>query len=246
MGHYQVADLHSQQELLSSTDYDLRITNLARFILKKIKNKKGSFIDIGAGNGLVLRFFRNHGFDVTGMELSQDLCNAMKKNPQMDGIEILQGNIVEKTGKENFDYVLASDVIEHIKDDEKAIRNLFTFVKPGGLLIITVPAHSHLYGKRDEVWGHYRRYDEKILKDKLSKLSGNIEFLSYWNFLGYFPYFISEKVFKKPINEKMRHSKSFLSRVVRGIIELELRTEELLGYTPLGLTLVVGIRKLDT
>ena len=243
MGHYQVADLQSQQELLSSTNYDLRITNLARFILKKIKYKKGKFIDIGAGNGLVLRFFKDRGFEVTGMELSQELCDAMKKNPQMRGIEVVQGNITEKKGSENFDYVLASDVIEHIEDDRKALKNLFSFVKPGGLLILTIPAHSHLFGKRDKAWGHHRRYDKKVLLDKLSILQGKVEFITYWNLSGYFPYLISEKVLRKPINESMRHSQSFVSRMVRKIIELELRTEEFLGYALLGLTLVVGIRK---
>ncbi len=245
MGHYQVSDLETQQELLSSGDYDLRITNLARFILKKIKKQRGKFIDIGAGNGLVLRFFKNHGFDVTGMELSRNLCEAMKKNPQMKGIEVVQGNIIEKKGKEEFDYVLASDVIEHIENDDLALKNLFSFVKPGGLLILTVPAHSHLFGTRDKAWGHYRRYDKKLLLDKLSALQGTVEFVSFWNLLGYFPYFIFEKILHKPVNETMRHSQSPISKTVRKLIELELRAEEAAGFSPIGLTLIAGIRKAD-
>ncbi|OGK60721.1 hypothetical protein A3G67_03020 [Candidatus Roizmanbacteria bacterium RIFCSPLOWO2_12_FULL_40_12] len=242
MGHYQITDLQNQQEHLSATQYDIRITNLARFILRKIK-KQGTFIDIGAGNGLVLRFFRDRGFKVAGMELSQELVDAMKKNPTMRGIELSQGNIVEENGKENFDYVLASDVIEHIEDDRKALKNLFSFVKPGGLLILTVPAHSHLFGKRDKAWGHHRRYDKKDLLDKLKVLDGTVEFATQWNLLGHFPYFFSEKILQKPINETLRHSQSLVSRMVRKIIELELRIEELFGFSPIGLTLVVGFRK---
>lgn len=242
MGHYQATDLQNQQEHLSSTGYDIRITNLARFILRKIK-KQGSFIDIGAGNGLILRFFRDQGFDVSGMELSQELVDAMKKNPEMREIKLSQGNIVEKTGAGNFDYVLASDVIEHIEDDKKALKNLFSFVKPGGLLILTVPAHSHLFGKRDKAWGHHRRYDKKNLLSKLKELDGAVEFVSHWNLLGYFPYFFSEKILKRPIDERLRHSQSTISRIVRKIIEMELRIEELFGFSPLGLTLVVGFRK---
>ena len=244
MGHYQVSDLQDQQELLSSTSYDLRITNLARFIYKKIGKKPGSFIDIGAGNGLVLRFFKDRGYSVTGMELSQELCNAMKKNPQMKNITIVQGNITEKRGNESFDYVLASDVIEHIKDDQKALQNLFSYVKKGGLLILTVPAHSHLLGKRDMAWGHFRRYDKRDLVEKVSKLKGSrIEFATFWNGLGYFPYFFSEKILHKPINEKFRHSQSRISKLVRKGVEVILRLEEFFGGSPLGLTLVVGVRK---
>jgi 2-polyprenyl-3-methyl-5-hydroxy-6-metoxy-1,4-benzoquinol methylase len=64
------ADLGSQQKHLVSIDYDLRITNLARFIHKKIREVHGSkkikLIDIGAGNGLFLKFFKNEGINVTG------------------------------------------------------------------------------------------------------------------------------------------------------------------------------------
>ena len=246
MGHYQISDLQDQQELLSSNSYDLRITNLARFIYRKIKNKKGSFIDIGAGNGLVLRFFRDRGFTVTGMELSQELCDAMKRNPEMGGISIVQGNITQKKGAESFDYVLASDVIEHIKDDKKALQNLFSYVKKGGLLILTVPAHSHLHGKRDVAWGHFRRYDKKDLLAKVRALKeSRVEFATFWNILGYPPYFFSEKILKKPINEKLRHSQSVFSRIVRAGIDAFLRMEEMLGGSPIGLTLVVGVRKVN-
>lgn len=242
--HYIASDLHGQQTLLSSTKYDLRITNLARFIFRKIK-KPGSFIDIGAGNGLILQFFRDKGFEVTGMELSQKLVDSMKKNPSMRGITVVQGNITDEKGKETFDYVLASDVIEHIRDDMKALHNLFSFVKPGGLLLLTVPAHSFLFGKRDEAWGHCRRYDRKNLVENLGRLeSGNVELVTYWNFFGFFGYFIAEKIFKKPINEEFRYSNTFKNKAIRKIAEVFLRIEELFGFSPIGLTLLVGVRKI--
>ena len=129
MGHYTESDLNSQQLTLTKRDYDVRITNLLRFIYKKMKVKKGSLIDIGAGNGLALQFFRDKGFSVTGMELSKKLCGEMKKNPLMQGINIVQGSITQSRGNAEFDYVLASDVIEHIEDESLAIQNLFSYVK---------------------------------------------------------------------------------------------------------------------
>ena len=261
-------DLNSQQEHLAAIDYDLRITNLARFIYKKIvqfvshpevkpkdpdwilrsaqndKNSSLKLIDVGAGNGLFLKFFKNHGFEVTGIELEEELVAKMKKDPQLKGVSISQGDITKLTGKADYDVTIASDVIEHIKDYEKAIKNLWSFVAPGGLLIITVPAHSFLYGKRDEAWGHFRRYDKKKLELKVKSLKfAEIHTLTFWNLVGYFVYFFYEKVLHKQINEEMRYGKSFKSKIVRTVLDFILKVEEMIGGLPLGLTLVVIVQK---
>lgn len=247
MAHYTLSGLNLQQKTISQQDYDLRVTNLARFIYRKInkilRGRKGKLIDIGAGNGLVLRFFKNKGFEVTGMELSPVLCKAMKKNPKMVGIKIIQGNISKRQGLEVFDTVLASDVIEHVEDDEVALSNLYSFLKPGGILVISVPAHSHLFGKRDKLWGHYRRYDKNQLITKIKELKGKVEFVTYWNFVGYFAYFFYEKILNKPIREDFRYKSTFFSAVTRSILDFLLKIEEFLGFSPIGLSLVVGIRK---
>jgi len=261
-------DLNSQQEHLAAIDYDLRITNLARFIYKKIvqfvshpevkpkdpdwilrsaqNDKIGSLklIDIGAGNGLFLKFFKNCGFEVTGIELEEDLVEKMKKDPQLKGVAISQGDITKLTGKEQYDVAIASDVIEHIKDDKKALENLWSFLKPGGLLVITVPAHSHLYGKRDAAWGHFRRYDKSSLELKVKNLKfSEVRTITFWNIIGYFVYYFYEKILHKQINEEMRYGKSLKSKIVRNVLDFVLRIEELIGGLPLGLTLVAVVKK---
>jgi len=287
-------DLNSQQEHLSSTSYDLRITNLARFIYRKITfchpefisgSKKKTpkqvrhddtspldsqdkrFLDVGAGNGLFLKFFKAKGFKVAGFELEKQNVQNMKRDPILTHENITQGDITKLTGKQEYDVVMASDVIEHIRDDVLAIKNLWSFVKPDGLMIITVPAHSFLYGKRDEKWGHYRRYDMKVLLEKIENaicssvipdldresmdprireddsVGYHVVFATQWNIVGFYLYFLFEKILHKPINENMRYSNSLLSRSIRTILDKILRLEEMLGGVPLGLTLVVGVRK---
>jgi SAM-dependent methyltransferase len=134
-------------------------------------------------------------------------------------------------------------VIEHIKDDRGALKNLFSHVRPGGYLIVTVPAHSFLFGKRDRAWGHFRRYNRKNLKQILSTLGGDIAYLGYWNFLGFFPYLLFERILQRPIREKFRYKNSLISRLIRAFVITELRTEEYLGGAPLGLTLVAILKK---
>ncbi len=241
------ADLGSQQKHLASIDYDLRITNLARFILKKIREVHGSkkikLIDIGAGNGLFLKFFKNEGIDVAGIEYEQTLVDKMEKDPKLKDVSISQGDITRITGKEEYDVVIASDVIEHIKEHEKAIANLWTHVAPGGILIITVPAHSFLYGKRDEAWGHFRRYDRHVLRNALQKTGGHIEFITFWNFVGFFAYFLYEKILKKQINEEVRYGKSLKSKIMRSFFDGILKLEEQTGGSMVGLTLIAGVKK---
>lgn len=237
-------DLSTQQLTLATSDYDLRITNLARFIFKKLPIKKGSFIDVGAGNGLFLKFFKDRGFEVEGIELEKDQVHEMRKDFKLKDVSIRQGDITNLHGDENFDVVIASDVIEHIENDVKALENLFSFVKKDGYLVLTVPAHMHLYGKRDKTWGHYRRYDRNSLVRKLKSLEGcKVESISYWNLLGYFAYFLYEKILQMPIRESFRYKQTLGSRLIRWVTDVLLKGEELVGGMPIGLTLVVVTKK---
>lgn len=237
-------DLSTQQLTLATSDYDLRITNLARFILKKLPIKQGSFIDVGAGNGLFLKFFKDRGFEVEGIELEKDQVHEMRKDFKLKDVKISQGDITNLHGKESYDVVIASDVIEHIQNDEVALTNLFTFVKKGGYLVLTVPAHMHLYGKRDKIWGHYRRYDKQDLVRKLQSLEGcKVVNVSYWNVLGYFAYFFFERIMQQPIKESFRYKQNMASRIIRAVTDGLLKIEELVGGAPVGLTLVAISQK---
>lgn len=237
-------DLSTQQHTLIASEYDLRITNLARFLYSKMPVKSGRLIDIGAGNGLFLKFFKDRGFKVEGIELEKDQVHEMKADTRLKGVSVKQGDITRLSGKAEYDVVIASDVIEHIEDDAKALKNLYTFVKPGGYLVITVPAHSHLYGKRDKAWGHYRRYDVSYLRGRMAALPGSdIRIMTHWNTIGYFAYYFYERILGRPIEEKFRYSDSTTSKFIRAVTEQELKLEEVFGGTAAGLTLVAMTQK---
>ncbi len=239
-------DLDSQQQHLTAVDYDLRITNLARFIGEKLKNitkNKGNFIDIGAGSGLMMKYFKNLGYTVAGVELDAKLVAKMRKDSKLKGLRIEQGDITRLKGRQGYDVVVCNDVIEHIDDDRKAIKNLWSFVKPGGMLVITVPAHSFLYCQRDEAWGHFRRYDRHELVQKVAETTGTVKFITYWNFIGFFVYLLMEKLLKLKMHEEIRYKESKSNSIIKKIVEQELQLEKRIGGTPIGLSLVVGIKK---
>lgn len=62
--------------------------------------------------------------------------------------------------------IICSEVLEHIDDDQLALREIFRVLKPGGDLILTVPMHRHYWRRDDEIVGHYRRYESgSLLRD---------------------------------------------------------------------------------
>ncbi|GAB4313063.1 MAG: hypothetical protein Kow0069_14040 [Promethearchaeota archaeon] len=63
-----------------------------------------------------------------------------------------------------FDLVTALDVLEHVKDDQKAVDELVRVLAPGGLLLITVPHRMKYFTPQDTLVGHYRRYETEQLK----------------------------------------------------------------------------------
>ncbi|MBM3888172.1 MAG: class I SAM-dependent methyltransferase [Verrucomicrobia bacterium] len=82
-----------------------------------------------------------------------------------------------------FDIVCALDVIEHLDDDRSAARDLWRVCKPGGLLVVTVPACPWLWSEHDEINDHKRRYTRDGLRACLTQPDGEWLRLSYMNTL---------------------------------------------------------------
>jgi SAM-dependent methyltransferase len=81
----------------------------------------------------------------------------------------------------SFDVVVASDVLEHIDDDARAVGEIARVLRPGGAFIFSVPAHPWLFGPHDAALFHRRRYVERGLRNLVEGTGLRIERLSYWN-----------------------------------------------------------------
>jgi SAM-dependent methyltransferase len=80
-----------------------------------------------------------------------------------------------------FDAVVASDVLEHIEDDVAAVAEIARVLRPGGTVIISVPAHQWLFSEHDAALHHFRRYSKARLRNVLESGGLRIRRLSYWN-----------------------------------------------------------------
>jgi len=99
--------------------------------------------------------------------------------------------------KEGFDTIVCVNVLEHVRDDLTALRNVHEILDPGGRLLLYVPALRQLYGSVDADLDHYRRYDKAPLESLLKDAGFEIEKLFYSNFLAIFGWFFNSKIQRK-------------------------------------------------
>jgi SAM-dependent methyltransferase len=83
---------------------------------------------------------------------------------ERDAGEVLEGSVLDMPFDDgSFDLSVSFDVIEHLEDDVGALRELRRVTKPGGALLVTVPAYQWLWSGHDEINHHHRRYNRRTL-----------------------------------------------------------------------------------
>jgi SAM-dependent methyltransferase len=123
-------------------------------------------IEAGCGWGTNLLILEKAGYTVTGLDISRNALARLDR-PDRTLIEADLSQDLPPDAPEH-DVVLALDVIEHVDDDYGVVRRLRQLVRPGGHLIISVPALPELYSEFDRVQGHRRRYTPESLRDTIA------------------------------------------------------------------------------
>lgn len=191
---------------LGDLKLDFRNNNLFNLLSSFVKGQ--SVVDIGCGAGFLLGKLKTAGKNVIGIEPSDGMRTlANKINPDIAILPTL-------TNQKEIDAVLMIDVLEHIEDDDKQVQEVRSILKKGGEFIFVVPAHTFLYGKRDKLMGHYRRYSLDTARDLLTRNGFHIESMRHWNALGVLPYLVSEKILGRELNSKSRHKAGILQKML--------------------------------
>lgn len=137
-------------------------------------------VEIGCGGGTLLSTAAEFG-EVVGVEASADFLEAARRR----GFTVLRGALPDELplSAGAFDGALLFDVLEHIQDDRGALQAVARVLRPGGLLVCTVPAYPWLWSSHDEVLGHRRRYTAQSLR-RVAQEAGFSPFrVSYFNTL---------------------------------------------------------------
>lgn len=204
-------------------------------------------LDIGCAGGLLLSRFKKEGFsNCQGIDIDNKAINLCKDRG-LDKVSISDA-IKTNFKDENFDIIIASDVLEHIFNDKKAIREWRRILKNGGSLIIFVPAHQFLWSNHDIINKHYRRYSKKQIIKLIEDTGFYIKKVSYWNFLGIFPAFL-EKIIEKIFCQKKKRDRlyplnKFLNNILYTYIKIENRIALKGINIPLGLSIFcIAVKK---
>lgn len=126
-----------------------------------------SVLEIGAGEGAVgTRLAETH--DYVGVEPDERSCErARARLEQLGRGRIVCGDLAALEDGLTFDLVCAFEVLEHIEDDGAALREWHERIRPGGQLLLSVPAYLSQWGAGDVKAGHYRRYEPQSLGEAL-------------------------------------------------------------------------------
>lgn len=133
-----------------------------------------SFLEIGCGtayvlSGLAKAFPQAH---LQGSEIFiAGLEFAAERQP---GIDFIQLDARKIPFVEEFDAVGAFDVLEHIKEDEQVLAQIHQSLKPGGIMVLTVPQHPWLWSPVDDYACHERRYTAGELRSKVESAGFDI------------------------------------------------------------------------
>lgn len=151
---------------------------IIRAVEKYIK-KDDVVLDIGCGSGSLDYYLANKVRFVYGIDISENaisICKKTAKNLGISNVSFETMDFPKVSPKKQFDFIICSEVLEHIEDDEGALRRIYSILKKRGTLIISVPSQDAplyrlgLLKKFDKEVGHVRRYKVGRLNDKLEKI----------------------------------------------------------------------------
>jgi len=140
-------------------------------------------LDIGSGTGAnlpLLRAFVGKQGRVMGMDFSPLALKFAQSHPESQGTSLLQGDALHLPfPTATFDVVTMLDVLEHLSDDRRALSEVQRVLRPGGVLVWSVPAYQSLWSAHDEALHHFRRYEYHALRRLLRKSGFSVWRLSF-------------------------------------------------------------------
>lgn len=222
-----------------------------RYLINKFLNKYYDsrkdlmLLDVGCGVGSTLNMLNNFG-RAYGIDISSKAITFCKKR----GLNALKkSNVMDIKFKGNsFDVVTSLGVFYHkqVRDDTKALREIYRILKPGGRLFFTDSAMMCLYSKHDMYFHSARRYSKQELLFKFKKAGFIVEKLSYFNTLFFPIIYLSRKwntcIRSQPKSDVRRNMHPILNSILKTIYLIELYCIQYIQY-PLGVNIFAVVKK---
>ena len=133
-----------------------------------------NFLEIGCGTGFVLSGIRDALPSLT-LSGSEIFCAGLLFAAQrLPGVELFQMDARRIPFREEYDVIGAFDVLEHVKEDEEILSQMYQATRRGGGILITVPHHPFLWSQVDDFAHHARRYQTRDLREKVERVGFSV------------------------------------------------------------------------
>ncbi|SDX50140.1 2-polyprenyl-3-methyl-5-hydroxy-6-metoxy-1,4-benzoquinol methylase [Collimonas sp. OK242] len=146
------------------------------------KMQPGRLLEIGPGAAALLVELSRNGFRCEALELSVEARTLSQSVVDRFGRDIPLHALPGAQWQNCFDVLCAFDVLEHIEDDQQALAQWVSWIKPGGQLLLSVPAHMKLWRAGDQWAGHFRRYERESLITLLQDAGLEVEIFECYGF----------------------------------------------------------------
>jgi SAM-dependent methyltransferase len=202
-------------------------------------------LDIGCGTGITCRQF-NHTTEwiFDGADLNVDALT------RCDGAmrRVLYYDILEKRPElqEQYDLIFLFDVLEHIEHTKPFLQATLFHLKPGGVILINVPALMALYSAYDTAVHHYRRYTTRTLAQEFESFDVSVAAQMYWGFSALPLLWLRQQWLRGQTNEDQTVRTGFRppSPAAHALLRALMKVETtVLKRPPLGTSVMAAIRK---
>ncbi len=190
--------------------------NYHRWILDQFAEHLGQRIaEVGAGCGNFSKMLiADRSRQVTAFEPSSNMFPALDQLAQqyenLETVNSILGDAVDRYDGQ-FDSIVYINVLEHIEDDKAELELAKKALKPGGKIIIFVPALGFLYSRFDKLIGHYRRYHKNPLVDLVNASEFEVIRAKYFDIAGILPWYLIFVLLK---SEKLPNSINYYDSLV--------------------------------
>ena len=195
---------HSNLEIVSGNH---RFNNwLYRQVNQSLRQGKENILEVGSGLGTLSEKIiqeMSPWANIILTDISVRYVDSLKeryslnKNVNVHKMDLNDEEDCRRIRNEEFDTIIAVNVLEHVKDDYLAFRELYRMLKEGGSLVVLVPSHKFLFNIIDMNVGHYRRYSKEELLEKTQLTGFKPEHIFYFNMLGIVGWYFNGSIFKK-------------------------------------------------
>jgi SAM-dependent methyltransferase len=191
------------QDSLTDSLYKLKnVNNYNKWIFENISEGIGhNIIEFGCGLGNITDFLVKDGNSVTAVDINEKFVKyASKKYGKNKNVKVMKADLLKlnkkiRAGK--YDTAILLNVLEHIKDDAKAVRNAASVLGPKGRFLMLVPALQWIYGTMDSAVGHYRRYEKAGLRKLVEDNGFKVKKIFYINSIGVLGWFFNGRILNR-------------------------------------------------